>query len=76
MRIVIFALLMMGIASVTSAVLGPLDGENLVPVDLERVNVGDTAPDFSLKRSDETPVTLSQFRDKQAVVLVFYRGHW
>jgi cytochrome oxidase Cu insertion factor (SCO1/SenC/PrrC family) len=55
---------------------GPVDGEGLTPTDLERVKVGDSAPDFTLEAADDTPVTLSQFRGQKPVVLVFYRGHW
>ncbi len=36
------------------------------------VNVGDFAPDFTLKDSDRHDVTLSSFRNKKNVVLVFY----
>jgi cytochrome oxidase Cu insertion factor (SCO1/SenC/PrrC family) len=55
---------------------GPVDGEGLTPTDLERLKVGDPAPDFTLEDENGTPVTLSQFREKQTVILVFYRGHW
>ena len=56
--------------------LGPKDGAGLPPGDLSRVAVGAPAPDFSLESKDGTVVTLSGFRDKKDVVLVFYRGHW
>ena len=56
--------------------LGPKDGANLPPTDLERVQVGRPAPDFTLESIDAKPVSLSDFRGKQRVVLVFYRGHW
>jgi cytochrome oxidase Cu insertion factor (SCO1/SenC/PrrC family) len=56
--------------------LGPVDGDGLAPTDLERVKVGDPAPDFTLEAETGTPVTLSQFRGQKNVVLVFYRGHW
>jgi len=45
-------------------------------MDLERVRVGDRAPDFSLENMDGKRITLSDFRAKNNVVLVFYRGHW
>jgi mycoredoxin-dependent peroxiredoxin len=35
-------------------------------------DVGQEAPDFTLKSHTGEPVTLSQFREKQPVVLVFY----
>lgn len=56
--------------------LGPKDGAGLVTLDTGRVGVGTTAPDFTLEAKDGGPVTLSQFRGKKTVVLVFYRGHW
>jgi len=55
---------------------GPADGRDLPAVALERVAVGTPAPDFTLERFGGGRVTLSQFRGKKNVVLVFYRGHW
>lgn len=63
-------------ANTATAQLGPKDGAGLPPTDLERVKVGDMAPDFSLRSKDGDVITLSSFRGKEAVVLVFYRGHW
>ena len=54
---------------------GPKDGQGLSPFDLDRVQVGQTAPDFTLPKPDGDVLTLSSLRDKN-VVLVFYRGHW
>lgn len=56
--------------------LGPKDGANLKPIDLERVKVEDRAPDFTLENMDGKRISLSDFRGKKNVVLVFYRGHW
>ncbi len=56
--------------------LGPADGAGLPPLDTGRVAVGTVAPDFTLESKDGGTVTLSQFRGKKTVVLVFYRGHW
>jgi peroxiredoxin len=58
------------------AQLGPKDGANLAPTDLERVKVGQPAPDFTLENIDGKHVSLSEFRGKKNVVLVFYRGQW
>ncbi len=63
------------VAQVGSA-LGPKDGDGLPPTDLERVTVGHSAPDFTLASKDGASVTLSSFRGRRNVVLVFYRGHW
>jgi len=56
--------------------LGPVDGRELPGVDLERIQVGDPAPDFSLASLAGPVVTLSQFRGQKNVILVFYRGYW
>ncbi len=54
----------------------PADDSNLPPADLNRVKEGTLAPDFTLADLDGKPVTLSSFRGKKKVVLVFYRGYW
>ncbi len=59
-----------------AARLGPKDLARLPPTDTSRVAVGSEAPDFALESLTGPPVTLSQFRGKQNVILVFYRGHW
>ena len=56
--------------------LGPVDGHDLAPIALDRVSVGDVAPDFALQALDGEIVRLSDYRGSQRVVLVFYRGHW
>lgn len=56
--------------------LGPKDGMALPASDLERVQAGDIAPDFSLESLSGDIVTLSDYRGRHNVVLVFYRGHW
>jgi hypothetical protein len=57
-------------------VFGPADGVELPGIDLERVQAGQTAPDFTLASLAGPPLTLSDFRGEKNVVLVFYRGHW
>ena len=57
-------------------VLGPADGHDLPGVDLDRVRVGQAAPDFTLASLAGPHVTLSSFQGTKNVVLVFYRGHW
>lgn len=59
-----------------ASAFGPVGENDLPPTDLERVAVGSMAPDFSLEDEHGNAVTLSQFRSKKNVVLVFYRGHW
>lgn len=56
--------------------LGPVDGFDLAPTDLERVAIGAMAPDFSLESMNNDTLTLSDYRGEKNVVLVFYRGHW
>lgn len=57
-------------------VLGPVDGHDLAATDLDRVQVGQAAPDFSLVSLAGPPVTLSSYQGMKNVILVFYRGHW
>ena len=49
---------------------------DLPPTDLNRVVEGVSAPDFTLQSSDNERITLSSYRDKKNVILVFYRGYW
>ncbi len=56
--------------------LGPVDGHDLAAADTGRVAVGDVAPDFALASYDDGVVTLSEYRGKKEVILVFYRGYW
>jgi cytochrome oxidase Cu insertion factor (SCO1/SenC/PrrC family) len=58
------------------AQLGPKDGANLPATEIDRVKAGQAAPDFTLENFDGKPISLSDFRAKKNVVLVFYRGHW
>jgi len=58
------------------SVLGPVDGRDLPGMDLDRIQVGDVAPDFSLISLAGPVVTLSDFRGEKNVILVFYRGYW
>lgn len=64
------------IAAPAWAQLGAKDGAGMAPTDLERVKVGQSAPDFTLTNMDGKPISLSDYRGKKSVVLVFYRGHW
>lgn len=65
------------LAAVTAfAQLGPKDGAGLPPTDLDRIKAGQAAPDFTLENFDGKAMSLSDFRGKKNVVLVFYRGHW
>ncbi len=56
--------------------LGPSDGRDLTATEIERVAIGAKAPDFTLTQMGGGTVTLSQFRGRKNVVLVFYRGFW
>ena len=56
--------------------LGPADGHDLPRADLERVAVGEEAPNFTLRSFAGGPVELAGYRGAKYVVLVFYRGHW
>ncbi|MBI4503603.1 MAG: redoxin domain-containing protein [Gemmatimonadetes bacterium] len=55
---------------------GPKDGPTARPADLDRVKVGSPAPEFTLEALDGPAITLSDYRGKKDVILVFYRGWW
>jgi cytochrome oxidase Cu insertion factor (SCO1/SenC/PrrC family) len=77
LRKTVLAALVLALACpVAYAQLGPKDATNLKPADLERVKAGDAAPDFTLENTDGNRITLSEFRGKKSVILVFYRGQW
>ncbi len=56
--------------------LTPAGGQRFSPTDLERVQVGDTAPRFRLPSSKGGTFDLDDVVGDGRVVLVFYRGHW
>ena len=58
------------------AQLGPKDPTSSGATELDRVKVGQAAPDFALENVEGQAVKLSDFRGKKALVLVFYRGYW
>jgi cytochrome oxidase Cu insertion factor (SCO1/SenC/PrrC family) len=58
------------------AQLGPKDGPDLAPTDLNRIKAGQPAPEFTLEDSNGKAISLADFRGKKTVVLVFYRGYW
>ena len=68
--------LALAMTSPALAQLGPKEGANLAATEIERVKVGQSAPDFLLEDVDGRALTLSEFRGKKSVVLVFYRGYW
>lgn len=72
----LFGLLVALSYSPVLAQLGPKDGPNQPPTDLDRIKVGQPAPDFTLENIEGTKISLSDYRGKKRVVLVFYRGHW
>lgn len=75
LTIVLLSLAPLG-ASAQGRSLGPADGRELPPLDTGRVAIGTMAPDFTLESKDGGTVTLSEFRGRKNVVLIFYRGHW
>ena len=68
-------LLVSPLATFAQALLGPVDGSDLPPYDLKRVEAGSMAPDFRLQDENGKVHQLSQYRGKN-VVLVMYRGFW
>ena len=47
-----------------------------IPTAHTTLRVGERAPDFTLADAAGRPVSLADYRGKQPVVLVFYRGYW
>jgi peroxiredoxin len=45
-----------------------------MPVEPQRVTVGAEAPDFSLQSPDRGTIRLSDYRDRERLILVFMRG--
>ena len=72
----LLAVFLLAAAPAGAQTLGPADGHDLPPTELERVMVGSEAPLFTLESFDRGPVELAGFRGDKNVVLVFYRGHW
>ena len=72
----LFSALAQPVLAQTRMALGPSDGRDLTATEIERVTVGARAPDFTLTTMSGGTVTLSQFRGRKNVVLVFYRGFW
>jgi cytochrome oxidase Cu insertion factor (SCO1/SenC/PrrC family) len=56
--------------------LGPKDGAGLEPVDTGRVAIGSAAPDFTLASLAGQRISLSDYRGRKNIILVFYRGYW
>jgi cytochrome oxidase Cu insertion factor (SCO1/SenC/PrrC family) len=71
-----FALLFLLVQTPVWAQPAPKDGNKQGATDLDRVKVGQPAPDFTLEDADGKNVSLADYRGKKNVVLVFYRGHW
>jgi cytochrome oxidase Cu insertion factor (SCO1/SenC/PrrC family) len=71
-----FALLFLLSEFPVLAQTAPKDGAKDAATDLDRVKVGQPAPDFTLEDSDGKNISLADYRGKKSVVLVFYRGHW
>lgn len=74
--LLVFTLLLVFNQTAVSAQTGPTDEVKQSATDLDRVKVGQPAPDFTLEDSDGKNVSLADYRGKKNVVLVFYRGHW
>jgi cytochrome oxidase Cu insertion factor (SCO1/SenC/PrrC family) len=63
-------------ATAQNTVLGPKDGAGLEAVDTGRVTVGSRAPDFTLAALSGQRISLSDYRGRRNIILVFYRGYW
>ena len=46
------------------------------PGTVQKLKLGDKAPDFGLPNGDGKLVVLSEYTQRSPVVLIFYRGFW
>jgi cytochrome oxidase Cu insertion factor (SCO1/SenC/PrrC family) len=72
----LFVVMPAATANAQKDMLGPKDGAGLEPVDTGRVTVGSAAPDFTLASLTGQRISLSDYRGKKNIILVFYRGYW
>lgn len=47
-----------------------------MPRENRMIHVGDVAPDFCLPAIEGSEICLGDFRDRHAVLLLFFRGTW
>jgi peroxiredoxin len=47
-----------------------------MPRENPALRVGDQAPDFRLRALDGREIRLSEYRSRQHVLLIFFRGTW
>ena len=70
------SILAVGESLMTLFFVGALFGLLRLPPAPEAPPALAAAPDFTLPDQDGNPVTLSSFRGRGPVLLVFYRGFW
>ena len=64
------SLLLLTLGSYVNFVMARIPTEPMV------LRLGEPPPDFTLPDASGRPVSLADYRGKQPVVLVFYRGYW
>ncbi len=76
--LLLFSILILALSfsALAQTKLGPKDGAGLPPADLDRIKIGEAAPDFTLENLDGKALSLSDYKGNKLVVLVFYRGYW
>ena len=55
---------------------GPSKERNQANAPSKRIQVGEVAPDFTLRAPDGSSRSLSELRGKKNLVLIFFRGTW
>lgn len=53
-----------------------VNASDLKATDLKRIQIGTSAPDFTLESADGNWIKLSSYQNRKNVILVFYRGYW
>jgi peroxiredoxin (alkyl hydroperoxide reductase subunit C) len=69
--LLVLTLLLVFNQAAVSAQMGPKEEVKQPATDLDRVKVGQPAPDFTLEDSEGKNVSLADYRGKKNVVLVF-----
>lgn len=71
-------ILLMAICILAGIFLGTnvVNASELKPTDLDRIQIGNSPPDFNLESVDGNWVKLSNYKNKKNVILIFYRGYW
>ncbi len=75
-RQTIFAVIAILLSALSGIDMGPSREDTQAKAPLKRVQVGEVAPDFTLRTPDGSSRRLSELRGRKTLVLIFFRGTW